>query len=236
VLIRFGYGLTEAGVMKMESGEYGICYPWGSLVYTPWHEEAFQQLYRGVEGRTLCTPDRCYMVQRFAAHATHLKGQFAECGVYRGATAFLIADEIRKSGGDRKLHLFDSFQGMPETDPSRDTLRRGDLGDVDLTDIQEFLKPFPFIEFHPGFIPGTFGSVQRDRFAFVNIDVDLYQSTLDCLTFFYEQIVPGGIIVCDDYGFLSFKKAARAAMDDFFRDKPEKPIMLRTSQCLVIKL
>ncbi len=235
VLTRFGFGLTSGGIMRIDPGEYGICFPYGALTYTPWNEGAFRDLYGQVWDRTLCTPDRCYVVRQFAAHAAHLQGELAECGVYKGATAFLIAGAVKEYIGNRRVHLFDSFKGMPTT-KALDTFKEGDLGDVDLADVQRFLRPFPYVEFHPGFIPETFEAVREARFCFVHLDVDLYQSTLDCLTFFFERLVPGGIIICDDYGFLRFKNAARAAIDGFFRDKMEKPIVLRTSQCLVMKL
>lgn len=45
-----------------------------------------------------------------------------------------------------------------------------------------------------------------------------------------------GIMIFDDYGFYSYKDAAKCAVDEFFSDKLECPISLRTEQCIVIKL
>ena len=46
----------------------------------------------------------------------------------------------------------------------------------------------------------------------------------------------GGVMICDDYGFPFFKYSAKQAVDEFFSDKPETTISLRTGQCVVIKL
>ena len=84
-----------------------------------------------------------------------------------------------------------------------------------------------------GWIPSRFADVSAERFAFVHIDVDLYQPTRDSLTFFYERMLPGGIVLCDDYGFASCPGALRA-MDEFFAGRPETIIHLPTGQGMAI--
>lgn len=51
---------------------------------------------------------------------------------------------------------------------------------------------------------------------------------------FVPRLTNGGIILYDDYGFLC-APGAKLAVDEFFSDKPEKPIWLTTGQCLVVK-
>ena len=58
--------------------------------------------------------------------------------------------------------------------------------------------------------------VESKKFAFVHVDVDLYQPTLDSLKFFYPRLLPGGVIVVDDYGYSVFPGAKRA-VDEFLR-------------------
>ena len=74
------------------------------------------------------------------------------------------------------------------------------------------------------------------EFSFVHVDVDLYKTAMDCCLFFYDRMARGGIIVLDDYGFFGYMSSEKQAVDDFFRDKDENPICLRTGQCIVIKL
>ena len=97
------------------------------------------------------------------------------------------------------------------------------------------LTPFGFVEIRKGLIPYTFSALEDRRFSFVHIDVDLYRSTLDSLSFFYPRLVAGGVLLFDDYGIRIYENAEKAAVDTFFADKPEKPISLTNGQTLLIK-
>jgi O-methyltransferase len=230
-------GLYDA-VKSAGAGEYTPHYPYTYSTYSPWFEGPFRKIYDKIKDRSLVSEDRCYILHRLCLHCLHFDGHFCECGVYKGSTAFLIARVIKEHPTKKhNLHLFDTFTGMPDTAiKERDSHSKGDAGDTSLEDVKEFLKEFTFIEFHPGFIPDTFKEIVNRRFCFVHIDVDIYQSTIDCYRFFYDRMVRGGILLCDDYGFPAYRKAAKAAVDQFFSGKPEVPIVLPTGQCLVIKL
>lgn len=218
--------------------EYVQCTPYGYSTYAPWFEDGFQQCYRHIKGHTAVTEDRCYILQALCKHALHLDGHMAECGVYRGGTAFLLASTLRAQANGRiALHLFDTFAGMPAS--ANDDLsdhKQGDFGDTSLQAVQAYLREFPAVSFHPGAIPDTFSQVDVMRFSFVHIDVDLYQSAKDCCEFFYPRMVQGGIMIFDDYGFPHYRDAERRAVDEFFGAQIETPIVLRTGQCLVMKL
>ena len=189
-----------------------------------------------IRGTTLVTDDRCHIIYSLCQNCVHLRGDFAECGTYKGGTAFLIADTIKACAGGRQLHLFDTFTGMPNTAiEGIDAHKAGGFADTSPYSVKRYLSQFPFIVFHPGFIPDTFSGVKDKSFSFVHVDVDIYQSALDCCEFFYQRMVKGGVIVFDDYGFPECK-GERKAVDEFFIDKREKPVVLPTGQCLVIKL
>ena len=52
--------------------------------------------------------------------ASHLTGHFAECGVYRGGTALLLARALSDDANNRRLYLFDSFKGLPKVNENID--------------------------------------------------------------------------------------------------------------------
>ncbi len=82
---------------------------------------------------------------------------------------------------------------------------------------------------------GTATPVSGKRFSFVHLDVDIYESTLACLTFFYPRMTKGGCIISHDYPLGS--DGVRRAFDEFFSDKPEIIIEpFATDQALVVKL
>jgi hypothetical protein len=88
--------------------------------------------------------------------------------------------------------------------------------------------------FYPGWIPERFNEAAACRFCFVHIDVDLYQPTRDSLEFFYPRMSPGGMIVCDDYGYVNCP-GAKQACDELAADWPERWLHLPTGQGLLIK-
>jgi O-methyltransferase len=91
-----------------------------------------------------------------------------------------------------------------------------------------------FIEYREGFIPDTFAGLEDELFAFVHVDLDIYRSITDCCAFVYPRMTAGAVMVFDDYGFPGCP-GARAAVDKFFADKPEHPLVLPTGQAVVIR-
>ena len=124
-------------------GKYTYCFPYGYSIYSPWFEDWFQQIYSKIKDYTLVKEDRCYIIHKFCSHCLHLEGDFVECGVYKGGTAFLIARALRNNFTIKKqLHLFDTFAGMPpiaDKDPSQ---HKKDDFKVSLNSVKDYLQKF----------------------------------------------------------------------------------------------
>jgi len=206
-------------------------------VFSPWLGYGdFDHFRRLAEPFTLVSPDRLYILYVLALNALELNGEFWECGVYKGGTARMLAELIRLKGNSEgcTLRLFDTFAGMPQTSKQYDLHSRGDFSDTSLEAVRAIIGAADRVAFHPGLIPETFASRENTSIAFSHIDVDIYQSVRDCSEFIYHRLVAGGVMVFDDYGFPSCP-GARKAVDEFFLDKPETPIILPTGQAVVIK-
>jgi O-methyltransferase len=191
-----------------------------------------KQIYATIAERTVVDRERVTMLRQFARAALHLPGDVAEVGVYKGGTARLFAETLRGSG--KSLLLFDTFAGMPDTDAGKDVHRAGDFADTSLQQVRRFVGDDGYIEFFPGLFPGTAKGLTGRTFCLVHADVDIYQSTLDCCEFFYPRLVNGGILVFDDYGYLSCP-GVKSAVDHFFAGKPEMPVFLPTGQAFIVK-
>lgn len=184
--------------------------------------------------------ERHYIVFSMAKSVANLPGDTAECGVYYGASSFMICTATAGKP-DACHHMFDSFEGLSKPDaadiPSNSlayTWKERDLA-VSLETVSRNLRTFPFVCYYQGWIPSRFDEVADRRFSFVHIDVDLYQPTRDSLAFFYERTVPSGIILCDDYGSIHCPGATRA-FDEFLADKPEAHVVqLTTGQGFIMK-
>jgi hypothetical protein len=171
--------------------------------------------------------EACQLISAVVA-TSRLPGAIAEVGVAYGASARLIAEY---SGG-RTVHLFDTFAGLPDPGSGDSAkFRPGDF-QCDLDSVRHYLEGLP-VEFHKGLFPASAEGLESERFSFVHLDVDLYQSTLDCLRFFYPRMCAGGIILCHDY-----RSAAGVdrAFSEFFADKPESILELLGYQAMMVKL
>ncbi len=204
-------------------------------LFSPWLGGGeFGSIISMVSPYSLVSPDRVWILYTLALQARHLAGDFWECGVYKGGTAMMLAKVMADTSGKR-LCLFDTFEGMPETDPDRDYHRKGDFSDTSLNAVRARVGNAANIVYHSGFIPDTFQGLENEQIAIAHVDVDIYQSVLDCCNFIYPRLVGGGFFVFDDYGFPSCP-GARLAVDSFFADKRECPLVLPTGQAVVVKI
>jgi len=196
-----------------------------------WRKREFKHLLKQIKGYTLVGKKRCYWIWLLAQYASTKKGEMAEIGVYKGGTARIIA----KSCPEKKIHLFDTFTGMPEVKSEIDCHKKGDFADTSLELATDFLSDCSNVIFHPGFFPETALNLKDQEFCFVYIDVDIYSSTKDCLNYFYNKMSIGGVIVFDDYKWKACP-GVKKAIDEFLKDKPERPIETEEYQCAIIKL
>ncbi|OQA91848.1 MAG: Macrocin O-methyltransferase [Elusimicrobia bacterium ADurb.Bin231] len=194
-------------------------------------EKNFQILFKQIADRTVVSQDRCFMLYQFTNHLIKKPGEIAEVGVYKGGTAKLLA----KTCPNKQIHLFDTFEGMPNSDTTIDFHKHGDFSDISIDSVKSFLKDCGNVVFHQGFFPETGTAVKDKKFALVYIDVDIYRSVKDCLEFFYGRIVPGGVIIIDDYES-QYCLGVKKAITEFISDKPEKPIITTKYQCMLLKL
>jgi O-methyltransferase len=247
-LLRLGYEIRSTNQPAMEDidfkaaksvkeAEYYSQWVGPCPLFSPWlgHPD-FQIVYEGAAPYTLVSADRCYILINLAHYASYLTGDFAECGIWKGGTALLLARVLKNADGKR-LYLFDSFEGLPKPSLERDPwFREGQYRAESVEAVRDLLSDFrSMIDIRCGWIPDTFQGLENNRYAFVHVDVDIYQSNLDCCEYFYQRIVPGGVMLFDEYAFAA-ARGEKDAVDQFFADKPEAPMTLPTGQAVVLKL
>jgi len=177
-----------------------------------------------------------------------IAGDFVECGVWRGGSMMLVAWALQHFGDtSRQLHLYDTYRGMTEPDdidvdfdgnPMKPiwtmATQKGQImapgGPIDQVKENMRLTGYPEAQMH--FIVGdvlqTIPEQVPSRIALLRLDTDWYKSTLHELQHLYDLIVPHGVLIIDDYGWC---RGARKATDEFFADRPFKPMMHRIDQC-----
>lgn len=147
----------------------------------------------------------------------NLSGNVAELGVYRGDFARFINARFP----NKKLYLFDTFEGFSQKDIALEgNFSSSQSKHFSNTSIELVLEKMPHRQnciIKKGWFPQSAKDVEDD-FCFVNLDADLYMPILEGLNFFYPKMVQGGVILIHEY-FSKGYKGVKKAYEDFSADK-----------------
>ncbi len=204
----------------------------------------FNELYRRMVehwsfGRPERAPDvrwRLWILTCLARTSAHRMGAFAEFGVFRGGSAFMIL--ATSPPLTRGFYLFDSFEGVPasrltETEQARGLAGRGHETTVE--DVTRFLGAWrDDIQIVKGDVFETLPKTETGPLAFCHMDLNAAAATEAALEYAYPRLLSGAIVVFDDYGWHGYEDQ-RAVIDRFFAGRAEMPIALPTGQAAVIK-
>lgn len=166
----------------------------------------------------------------------NIEGDFAELGVYKGATAKII----RLCAPKRRLHLFDTFDGFPADDLKDETGKASGytsrhFADTSEKKVQGILGFSKSIVFHTGYFPETTSGLEETKYAFVSMDVDLAKPTKAGLEYFYPRLEKGGCLLIHDYNS-DWPELIRA-VDEFCNNIPEAliPVPDADNTVMIIK-
>lgn len=145
------------------------------------------------------------------------EGCFVEVGVYEGGSAQALYEVAVRQG--RKIFLYDTFQGIPYSDPV-DSHRVGDFKGGDPEYISLILPKAMVVQ---GIFPNS--AVEMPPIAFVHLDVDNYRCYKEAMEYLEPKMVPGGIMWFDDYDCTNGATVAvneRYGRDTLLRFKDDK--------------
>ena len=157
---------------------------------------------------TALYPDRLRSLYELAILSKFIDGDVVECGVFAGGSASLLAQTIYP----KKLHLFDTFTGLPPLMPEDGNAQLEGAFACSLDVVKENLRLLDNVIYHVGDIKDTLEEVTNNRFSLVHLDLDRYLSYKIALDFFWDRT--NGIIVCDDYAVGDCEGATKA-IDEF---------------------
>ena len=193
----------------------------------------FASLYRRVRRDTMCSNARLRGLHRAVRYVVRdrVPGDVVECGSARGGSAALMALTLRRLETQRRLWVFDTFEGIPapsSKDPDFEIARLftgsfvGTLGQVG--ELFRRLDIAGNVEFVRGLFQETLPTARITQIAVLHIDGDWYDSVRVCLDCLYDKVVAGGIVQFDDYGYW---KGARQAVDEFLERRRIKAPLQR---------
>lgn len=201
--------------------------------------------YRRVQPYTMTTPERiaslCNAVNYLVKNK--VEGDIVECGVWRGGSTMAAIDTLIKAGDtSREIYLYDTFEGMSEpTEADKvftgttagelmDTTEKEDPTSVwcysAIEEVQQNVGSlkYPTTKLHyvKGKVEDTIPDTLPGKIALLRLDTDWYESTAHELEHLYPLLVPGGVIIIDDYGHW---EGARKAVDEYI-DAKKLPLLL----------
>ncbi len=203
-------------------------------------DEAFMASYhrhaRDEQERSLLW--RLHTLVWAARQALHVDGDFVECGVLKGFCSAVVCDAIDFGRLPRRFHLYDTFAGLPEETSTEAERRAWDYSRYDpdalYADVCRLFAPYGNVEVVRGVVPRVFGTDTPERIAFLHIDMNSRDAEIAALDHLYDRVVPGGLIVFDDYGWRC-NRAQMEAERDFMARRGLYVLELPTGQGLVVK-
>lgn len=191
----------------------------------------FEEVYKISQPYTVTSRARMERLYKSVVYVNenNIAGSFVECGVYKGGSVMNMALTQLNFSRREHIYLFDTFEGMtPETEhdvnhqgvSARRILRNPSKKCVyGLDDVKKNLGltgyPKEFLHFHKGDVAVTLLDPKNlpEKIAILRLDTDWYESTKVELEVLYPKLVPGGVLILDDYGYW---KGARKATDEYF--------------------
>lgn len=205
-------------------------------------DPVFMDLYQQVMPYTMTSKEAVFALYTSVNYVLdqNIPGDIVECGVWRGGSSLLVALIMKaRNISDRKLYLYDTFQGM--TPPTEfDVYKRGDTGlemmeqygdDIGwcyalLDDVKAAFSVHNFdfeILFVQGDVVETLAKIKPETISILRLDTDWYESTAAELEQLYPRLSKGGVLIIDDYGSW---EGSRKATDDYFT-KVSAPMLTR---------
>lgn len=165
-----------------------------------------------------------------------LPGDVADVGAYRGGVSVIL----RRLAPDKHLHLFDTWTGNPHDD----YLCHHKKGEwpASLDDCKALVGEGELMHYHQGVFPDWDGDDRHDDnyrpaagefFCFVYVDPDTYQTVKAAIEFFWPRMVPGGMMVFDDYGWTPCA-GVKKAVDEAFTEEQRRVVKAHYT-CIVEK-
>ena len=207
----------------------------------------FIAIYEQCKPYTMTSPERMYSLFTSISYLVNngISGDFVECGVWKGGSSMMIAKSLLFNGvSDRKLFLYDTFEGM--SDPkSEDEDLYGNKAAALLDDanknadrsiwcysgieevknnIAQIKYPAQNMQYIKGKVEDTIPGTVPGNIALLRLDTDWYESTYHELTHLYPLLAVGGILIIDDYGHW---QGARKAVDTYFSERNITPLLHR---------
>jgi hypothetical protein len=173
-----------------------------------------------------------------------LPGDFVECGVFKGDMSWVVTEMLDFGKLAKQFYLYDTYAGFSEKysspedfpgnpgfyDAANQVYSTGSLYEV----VKAKFAKLPNVRIVKGVVPDVFAEALPERIAYLHIDLNSARAEIGALEVLFDRVLPGGMIIFDDYGWANFRKQ-KTAEDAFFAARGYRVLELPTGQGLVVK-
>jgi O-methyltransferase len=188
--------------------------------------DAYKALFTKYKDFTMISEETFVANLELASRFTGIGGDLVECGVWRGGMIAALTETV---GRGRRVHLFDSFEGLP---PAKDIDGKSALAWQKNTGADNYYdnckaeesfarsamkhSGHKDISIYKGWFEQTLGSFDGKEIAILRLDGDWYDATMTCMSQLFPRVARGGIVILDDY--YQWDGCSRAVHDYFSRE------------------
>ena len=190
------------------------------------------KLITEVKPFTMTSPERIYGLLGAVRYleANKMAGDIVECGVWRGGSMMAVQKALLAlRSTDRELYLYDTYAGMTAptsrdnsrfepktTQESYDSMKEGDgtckwcYSSIEETRRNVLSVGYPErkIHFIKGPVEDTIPANAPQRIALLRLDTDFYESSRHEMVHLFPRLIPGGVLLLDDYGHWEGQRVA----------------------------
>lgn len=181
---------------------------------------------------------RIHVACWFADNVKNLEGDFVECGVHLGGTSLAVADYVKFKSLPKKFYLFDTFEGLANEYISDSEKEKGfdknRWGYFDCyAQVEKTFNDYN-VKLVKGKVPDSLDGAGVDSVAYLHIDMNCAYPEVEALKYFWPKMVPGGIVILDDYGWM-FHIEQKQAIDVYAKQEGISIMTLPTGQGIIMK-
>lgn len=181
-------------------------------------------------------PDEAILWRRYVLacagyHCVQLDGDFVECGAYTGVGIKTVADYLGGPAFPKTFWGYDIF----EHDSSMLNRAMPEHSEGLYGRVQKKFSAYPQVRVIKGLIPQVFENYCPDCIAYLHIDLNNAPAEIAALEHLFDRMVPGGILILDDYEWSGFYRPQKLAEDQWLNARHYRVMPLPTGQGLVIK-
>jgi O-methyltransferase len=172
---------------------------------------------------------RRYILACAGYHCVQLEGDFVECGVYRGTGIKTLVDYLGGKSFPKHFYGYDTFDYNPVPGHEFEGQEAGLYESV-----RQRFDGYPQVHLIRGLIPDSFEDACPNKISYLHIDLNNAESEIATLGALFDRVVPGGIIILDDYEWAGYRPQ-KIAEDSWLERRKHHVFPLPTGQGLVIK-